>query len=542
MKGKIQSVRVVSLLLSTCASILVCSITVADPVTGLTTFVPGQPATAASVNQNFSELQDSVNDNDTRITTNSGDISTNTTDIGSNTAAIGTNTTNIADNFSLITGNTTDIANNFNTLDQRLIPLESGLNGVDVPVDCSVATGSPDALLNTTLVPGNTYVIEGFCDGPIQIIEPAGRYRFRGLNNDKTLDGISSPASETAYYVVGAFGPVSARFDHLTISGTNYTSQTDGVWVGTIYAEGNAAVTLYNTDITGGDGGIFSDNAYVFIGPGVTVSDFGQTGLGAINNGFILSGGSSGPVTVEGAVGLNGGTAGYREAMSAFRGGAIRLGAGGTFSAGTDDGSNPDFVSYAATAGETGALRIQNGTITITGLLEAGGNGSIRIEGGGTVNDLINGDVTAYHGGHARIRRMTINGAVDASYGSSVYVRDGVINGRVDGYSASTIIVRDSDQSGGNVSSSQSSLVRFDGASTVDTSGFFFGAQFGAGIDIRNTTMVTADGPIDLTLNATLSLRDSVDLGNIGINCQSQANQVSIGGTVTNVGSLASCP
>ena len=40
----------------------------ADAVTGLTTFSSGTPAIANSVNANFAEVQDSVDDNDTRIT------------------------------------------------------------------------------------------------------------------------------------------------------------------------------------------------------------------------------------------------------------------------------------------------------------------------------------------------------------------------------------------------------------------------------------------------------------------------------------------
>lgn len=40
----------------------------ADAVVGLTTFTSGTPAIAASVNANFSEIQNSVDDNDTRIT------------------------------------------------------------------------------------------------------------------------------------------------------------------------------------------------------------------------------------------------------------------------------------------------------------------------------------------------------------------------------------------------------------------------------------------------------------------------------------------
>ena len=40
----------------------------ADAVVGLTTFTSGTPAIAASVNANFAEILDSVDDNDTRIT------------------------------------------------------------------------------------------------------------------------------------------------------------------------------------------------------------------------------------------------------------------------------------------------------------------------------------------------------------------------------------------------------------------------------------------------------------------------------------------
>jgi hypothetical protein len=54
--------------------------------------------------------------------------------------------------------------------------------------------------------------------------------------------------------------------------------------------------------------------------------------------------------------------------------------------------------------------------------------------------------------------------------------------------------------------------------------------------------MVTSDSQTNLSLNATLSVSD-INPNNIGINCQSQTNQVAIGGgSVTNVGSLVQCP
>ncbi len=39
----------------------------ADPISGLNTFVPGQPATAATVNQNFTIIRDAANNTDTRV-------------------------------------------------------------------------------------------------------------------------------------------------------------------------------------------------------------------------------------------------------------------------------------------------------------------------------------------------------------------------------------------------------------------------------------------------------------------------------------------
>jgi hypothetical protein len=193
-------------------------------------------------------------------------------------------------------------------------------------------------------------------------------------------------------------------------------------------------------------------------------------------------------------------------------------GANTTFSGGTDDGSNINFESYAAVTGDGSAIRIRNnGTVSLTGIVGAYRSGSIRIDAG------------------------TLNGLVEAVYSSVVDLRNMTITGAIDAYATSTITVRDSSHTGGYVSSSQSSFVRFQGASSINATGFGIGAQFGAGLDFRNTTTVTSDDEIDLSTNSTLNLRDTVDLGSVGIVCQTQVNQVVIGAGVTSIGSLAGC-
>ena len=60
--------RIIFILTLTVAVPFFTSSSWADQVTGLTTFTSGTPAVAASVNSNFAEIRDSVNDNDTRVT------------------------------------------------------------------------------------------------------------------------------------------------------------------------------------------------------------------------------------------------------------------------------------------------------------------------------------------------------------------------------------------------------------------------------------------------------------------------------------------
>lgn len=311
---------------------------------------------------------------------------------------------------------TADTLNNLksavNDNNTRIAAME---RGTDIAVDCSADSS---ALKNTTLIPGNTYVLTGMCDGPIYISKPAGRYHFRGDAIGIKDDGIISPPGETEYYVLGFYGPVSARLENLRISAENYTTKADGFFTAAIYVEGNASVSLYDVDVVGGESGITSDSAYVFLGAGNTVTEFRQGGLNAGNNGTILVGQA---VTVTGATGEPGD---YSEALSAYRNGVIKISRGGSFTGGTDDGSNAGFDRFSITAVDNGSIRINNsGTVTLTGAIGAYRSSSIRIQTG-----TVSGYIESADSSHVRLENITHSGGIiDVYRNSSMRANDSVL-------------------------------------------------------------------------------------------------------------------
>jgi len=64
------------------------SLAIAGTVIGLNTFTAGAPAVANNVNANFSVIKVAVDDNNTRITTNTGAVGSNTTSVTANTTAV----------------------------------------------------------------------------------------------------------------------------------------------------------------------------------------------------------------------------------------------------------------------------------------------------------------------------------------------------------------------------------------------------------------------------------------------------------------------
>lgn len=116
----------------------------ASSVTIPNAFTAGTTAVAADVNANFDALAVEVNDNDSRITTNTGNITANTTkadtntgNITANTTAIGNNTTNITANTSAIGTNTTGVAANATAIGNNTTAITSNgtaITGLDTRV------------------------------------------------------------------------------------------------------------------------------------------------------------------------------------------------------------------------------------------------------------------------------------------------------------------------------------------------------------------------------------------------------------------------
>ena len=106
MKKTLISLSTAMLLASTGMPAFASSVTIPN------TFTAGTPAVAAEVNANFDAVAASVNDNDSRVTTNAANITSNTNSITTNTGNITTNAGNITTNTGNIATNTGDIATN----------------------------------------------------------------------------------------------------------------------------------------------------------------------------------------------------------------------------------------------------------------------------------------------------------------------------------------------------------------------------------------------------------------------------------------------
>jgi hypothetical protein len=348
------------------------------------TYTTGNTLTATTLGN----IKSAVNDNDSRVTTNTANITSNTNAI------------------------TNDLA-------VRLNALETGY-GQSVAVDC--ATDST-ALLNTELKPGNTYILTGMCDGPIEIDEPAGVYRFQGDAIGSKDDGIRLPAGHVPDgtpadgYAVITYGPVAAKFVNLTISAVLYNSSLD-VFVNTLWAAANSSVILTDVDVVGGDRGIFAGNSDVVIREGVTVTGFRAGGLVSARGSSIIA---LHPITVTGLL-LEPGNESY--ALLAYRSGTIEIFDGGTFASGTDDGSNLGYESGAVGVWDNSTINISDqGTVILNGNVEVGRSGSTRIRKG-----TITGELTAYKNAFIELWGVTQTGGdINLYFNSILSTNNGTI-------------------------------------------------------------------------------------------------------------------
>ena len=365
------------------------SLATADSVTVTNTFVAGQPATAASVNQNFMDVETAVNDNDGRITTNTGNIATNTGDIATNTGNIATNTGDIETNTGDIANNTGDIATNTGDIDtntgdianntdrinlneddlidnillasdneMRITTLEgvitpSSADNLPILVDCE--TQSLQAAIEAAPIHGKTVImIDGACSDDIFLrrsgitIEGMTGPGTDSITGDSSgfssdpLDDFNLPAAGGALVqrVLSAAFEMDQRarviLKNLTINaGANPTA---------VMADRNSSLSLINVTLNGGaDGfGLHSRNSDVVInmstieGSGGGTIPFAGTAVFADANSVIriLSGNT-----------FNGGD-GDTIGFAALSNTTVRLeGVGNTFNAGT--GQEPLAIEIA---------------------------------------------------------------------------------------------------------------------------------------------------------------------------------------------------
>jgi hypothetical protein len=365
--------------------------------------------------------------------------------------------------------------------------------GIEQQVDCSA---DADALLNTTIRNNTTYTLNGMCNGPIEVFRKRNVV-IQGVDTNTKTDGIILPTGITVdpFAAIGVYES-NIELRNLRLDASNYVSNSYP-WGATNVAALNVGqqsiARVYDVDLVGGDFTLSAfRNAYVKTYSNVTVTGFNLGGISASYNSHVELNQN---IQVVGAAST---TAQYPEAVSASYNSSIDIKNGGTF---TIPGGFPQFESYAI-----GAYH----------------NASIRVRDDGTTN---------------------INGDVGAAHSSDIQIDGGaVVVGAIDAWDSGVIRFRDSSQSGSYVSAVRLGLVRIYGSSSINTASSGFGAGQGSSIGIRNTSTVTSNSPIFINTNSTLYIRDTVDLGNAGITCQSQVNQVTISVDATNIGSLAGCP
>ncbi len=115
-----KNVQKLILVLATSA---IVSGAMAESLTIPNSFTAGSAAVAAEVNDNFAAVETAVDDNDSRITTNTGNVSTNSTNIGILDSAVDDNDSRITTN----TGNISTNSTNIGILDSAVIGINTAV-------------------------------------------------------------------------------------------------------------------------------------------------------------------------------------------------------------------------------------------------------------------------------------------------------------------------------------------------------------------------------------------------------------------------------
>ncbi len=209
-----------NLLISISAAVLLAAngaVTYADSLTVPKTFTAGTKAIAADVNANFAAVAASVNDNDSRITTNTGEISNNTAATAANAAAISTNATNIGNNTTAINNNAAAITANAAAISTNATNIANNTTAINNNAAAIIANSTATATNSTAIAalqsanqcPSDMVAAGSLCvdkyeasvwDAPTS---PTTRYGLNvddyPCNNDGSDCGVGAPAAFPIY-------------------------------------------------------------------------------------------------------------------------------------------------------------------------------------------------------------------------------------------------------------------------------------------------------------------------------------------------------
>lgn len=141
------------------ATLLLASCTAsASELTLTNTFNAGTPARADEVNQNFSDVQNAVNDNHNRLGNNETSTAANSTAITSNTARIGTIEASVTTQGEAIGANTTWIGTNSTNITTNSTAIEGHSTRISAN-ETAIASNSTNIDSNTTAIAVNSQAI-----------------------------------------------------------------------------------------------------------------------------------------------------------------------------------------------------------------------------------------------------------------------------------------------------------------------------------------------------------------------------------------------
>lgn len=380
-----------------------------------------------------------------------------------------------------------------NDNDARITAIESMLGNQqnqEIDVDCNL---DADALMNLTIQDETTYLLTGTCNGPVSIYRKKNVV-LKGASSDKTQDVVQLPAGivSNPFAAIGIYESTVELRD-ITADSGNYVTGSGNPWgsgVSTVAVGQNASARIYNTDIKGGDWGLdVFRNGYVKTYETVTITGFNENGISAYYNSHVEV---ANDIIVTGRA-----------------------------------GTTVDYPTATA-AGYSSVLDIKGG-------------GTIASPTGGASQYSIPVVIGAYNAGAVRVRSpITLNGGVEIGGASLLRMDAGTLNGNIDSYDSSHVRLQNINHSGGYVWAGRNSTIRIGGASSIETTGTGFTSVLGSNIGIRDSATIMATS-IQIRKNATLYIGGSPDLTNSPIFCDSQNDQVDLGGSPANV-DLTGCP